>query len=112
MSDPVARTARRTATELASAAPGLRSEVEAVLQSRGTGSATQFLDPISLAAVIISAAQLAWTIHTDRKGRASQEDIARELRKEVTFPGDVAETTRDQIVDVVARETIGASDNL
>lgn len=107
MNDPVAQAARRAAKELAALAPGVRSDVEAALDSR---AGAQFLDPISLGALIVSAAQLAWTIRRDRAQHASPDAVAHELRVELVFPTDVAPQLRDRIVEAVAREAVAVSE--
>ena len=107
MSDPVALAARRAAKTLASLAPGVRSDVEAALDRRASG---QYLDPVSLGALIVSAAQLAWTIHRDRQSKAPPDVIAHEVRVRLEAPADVTPELCDQLVEAVVRETVAAAE--
>jgi hypothetical protein len=69
MTDPAADAARSAAAILAAdLGPGLPAEVEAALAARGTGQRPdRYLDPLSLASLIVAIATLAWTIYNDRR---------------------------------------------
>jgi len=112
---PVARGARAAAQCLV-AGPGgrLTADVEAALHSQNPGHPEQYLDPISLGALIVSAASLAWTIYTDLKTRTSRPSpqvIARRVRIELADRVPIEPTERDRIIDVVVAETIQATDD-
>ena len=115
MTDPVADAARAAADALAPGlGPGLRAEVEAALAARNAGSRRpgQY-DPaviaglgISAASLIVTIAQLAWSIITrpDHSTPPPPEIIARQisitLRQHDTPPPPGAE----RIIDVVITE--------
>ena len=69
MTDAAADAARSAAAILApDLGPGLPAEVEAALAARGTGHRPdRYLDPVSLASLIVAIATLAWTIYNDRR---------------------------------------------
>ena len=66
MTDPVADAARSAAVILAAdLGPSLPAEVEAALAARDTQQRPdRYLDPVSLASLIVAIATLAWTIYT------------------------------------------------
>ena len=107
MSDPVALVARQAAKKLAPHAPGVRSDVEAALDRRSSG---QYLDPVSLGALVVSAAQLAWTIHRDRERKAPPDVIAHEVRVRLEAPADVTTEVRNRLVEAVVLETVVAAE--
>ncbi len=111
---PVARGARAAAQRLAEGPGGsLTADVEASLHSQNAGHPEQYLDPISLGALIVSSASLAWTIYTDLKtktSRPSPQVIARRVRIELADRAPIKPTERDRIIDVVVAETIQATD--
>ena len=86
MTDPAADAARAAAAILVSdLGPNLPAEVEAALAARGTGQRPdRYLDPISLASLIVAIATLAWTIYNDRRkqtpGPPPSDSIARQVR--------------------------------
>ena len=69
MTDPAADAARSAAAILAAdLGPNLPAEVEAALAARGTQQRPdRYLDPVSLAGLIVAIATLAWTIYNDRR---------------------------------------------
>jgi hypothetical protein len=71
MTDPAAEAARAAAAALASqAGPGLLTEVEAALAARSTQQRPgRYLDPVSLAGLIVAIATLAWTVYNDQRSR-------------------------------------------
>ena len=71
MTDPVADAARSAAAILApDLGPSLPAEVEAALAARDTSQRPdRYLDPVSLASLIVAIATLAWTIYNDQRNR-------------------------------------------
>jgi hypothetical protein len=89
MTDPAAIAARTAAIILApDLGPSLPAHVEAALAVRDTEQRPdRYLDPVSLASLIVSVATLAWTIYNDQRTRHDQHDpdpqpdvIARQVR--------------------------------
>ncbi|MET8570165.1 hypothetical protein [Streptomyces sp. NPDC004783] len=116
MTDPAAAGARAAAARLTgSHGPDLAPEVEAALYARaGTSGPVQYTDPVAVAALIVSVAQLAWTVYQDRRRTdpaPPPEVIARHVRvrlaREPEAPGPELEPTdRDRIIEVVIEETV------
>jgi hypothetical protein len=109
---PVARGARAAAQRLA---PGLgdnlTADVEASLHNRTFAHPEQYLDPISLGALIVAVADLAWTIYVDLKTKTphpSPQVITRRIRVELNDFAAIEATERDHVIDVVVTETIHA----
>jgi hypothetical protein len=74
----------------------------------------RYLDPVSLGALIVSTATLAWTIYTDLRTKTphpSPQVIARRIRIELHDPTPIETTERDHIIDVAVTETIHAIDD-
>jgi hypothetical protein len=116
MTDPAAEAARSAAVILvADLGPSLPAEVEAALAARGAQQRTdRYLDPVSLAGLIVSIATLAWTIYNDQRNRAREEEpqadtIARQVRitlrdQDISLPPGT-----ERITEVVATEIIRQS---
>ena len=114
MSDPITIAARAAAQRLkAEAGPGLVAEVEAVLASRESPAAPpQYVDPVSLASLIVAIASLAWTVYNDLKKRTAKpaaDAVAQTVRVSLRDHGPVA--VPDHIVEVVVTETVRAADD-
>jgi hypothetical protein len=114
MSDPVEVGARAAAAHLVDhTTPRLQADVERALAHRDTlQRPDQYLDPISLGALIVSVASLAWTIYQDlkKKTRApSPEVVARTVRIQLEDPHGLDSQQRDRIIDITVAETIQAS---
>ena len=110
MNDPIGTAARAAAQRLEEEnSPGLAAEVEAALASRDPAlPPPQYLDPVSLASLIVSIAGLAWTVYTDLRKRTSHpssEVVARTVRVRLR---DSDQTASDYVVDVIVAETIQA----
>jgi hypothetical protein len=109
MTDPVADAARSAAAILApDLGPSLPAEVEAALAARSTGQRPdRYLDPVSVASLIVAIATLAWTIYTDQRKHAPDpppDSIARQVRitlrdQDVSLPPGT-----ERITEVVATE--------
>lgn len=111
--DPVAGIARAAAHRLAADhGPSLSADVEVALQTRGgTEPPDRYLDPISLGALVVSIASLAWTVYTDLKTKTPNpptEVVARTVRVQLRDSVNVDPTARDRIIDVVVGEATHA----
>lgn len=109
MTDPAATAARAAATALAPAHPNLPADIEAALASRhATGRANQFLDPISLATLIVTIAQLTWTIYTDRRDHAAEppppQTLARQVRIALREQDIALPDGTEHITEIIATE--------
>ena len=109
MTDPIADSARAAAGRLDSEyGPGLISEVEAALDP---GKSVQYFDPVSVGALIVSIATLAWTIYNDLKKTKTSptlDVVARSIHVEIRNWGDLSPTSLEQITDIVVTEIINA----
>ena len=111
MTDPAADAARAAAATLA---PGLGADlpaqVEAALAARGQQQRPdQFLDPVSLASLIVSIATIAWTVYNDQRKHTRQplpETIAREIRIALRQQDTALPDGTEHITDVVITEII------
>lgn len=122
MTDPAADAARAAAASLApSLGPGLPAEVEAALHARDSGGQPpgQY-DPaaiaglaIGAASLIVSIAQLAWSIVSDQRthtAKPSPEAIARQVRIALRQQDTPVPPGTDQITEVVITEIIRLQD--
>ena len=85
MTDPAADAARSAAVILApDLGPNLPAEVEAALAARDAQQRPdRYLDPVSLASLIVAIAALAWTIYNDHRKHTPEPppgSIARQVR--------------------------------
>ncbi|ALV34161.1 hypothetical protein [Streptomyces sp. CdTB01] len=117
MADPVGQGARAAAQRLA--APNdldLTTDVEAALHTREATRPDQYLDPISLGALIVSVASLAWTVYNDLRKQTTtpHRDV---ITRHVRIRLDQAETPhpalspadRDRYIDITVEETLNAA---
>ena len=120
MNTTIQQAARATANQLAAEyGPRLPADVEAALHSSdGVPRRGQYLDPISISGLIVSAAALAWTIYQDHKKQHNEappvQVIIRTVRIELNENGTVQHLTteqRDRIIQATAEETIRAIDD-
>ena len=114
MNDPVQIGARAAAARLADEhGPHLPANVERALHTRNRPQQPdQYLDPVSIAALIVSIATLAWTVYTDLKPQApnpSADVIARTVRVRLDHPGAIDADQRDRIIEVTVAETVRAA---
>ena len=113
MTDPVSDAARAAAERLTpDYGPGLAADVEAALHARGSAQRPErYFDPISLGALIVSIATLAWTVYSDLRKKTSSpapDVVARTVRVELRKQaGDAAPP--GQITEVVVTEVIKAA---
>ena len=119
MNEAVAKMARTAAERLTTelSQPRLPAEVEAELRSEACGPIPrQYLDPISLAGLVVSVASLAWTIYSDLKLKAETpkpEVVARTIRVRLQDgdpPTAASSAERDRIIEVVVEETVNQAD--
>jgi hypothetical protein len=113
MTDPIEHNARAAAHRLAAEYPGLPAKVEAALYARGlTQRPERYLDPISLGALIVSVASLAWTVYTDLRKKTpmpSPDVVFRTVRVQLRDADDLASAQRERIIGIVVDETIQAA---
>ena len=110
MGDPIGTAARAAAQRLETESrPGLVADVEAALASRDSVSPpSQYVDPVSLAILIVAIATLAWTVYTDLRKRTAEpapEVVARSVRVRLR---DSGHTAPEEVVEVVVTETVHA----
>lgn len=112
---PAAQVARRAAARLAHAAgrPLLIAEVDRELELRDSRRPPDRDEPlsVSLAALLVSVASLAWQIYTDLKQqtkRPSPEVLSRRLRVELRLPqqAQLAAAEQDRVIATVVEETL------
>jgi hypothetical protein len=118
--DPARRVARTAAQRLESRRwPGLTVEIEAALDDRrskdpnGRGRhPDQYADAISLAALIVAAADLAWSVYAELRTKTSKPApaIIQRLRVELTESRLIESTERDRVIEVIVDEIIRPDD--
>ena len=112
MTDPAADAARSAAVILApDLGPNLPAEVEAALAARDTQQRPgRYLDPVSLASLIVSIATLAWTIYNDQRHRTPDpppSSIASQVRTTLSDQDAIPlPPGTERITEVVAIEII------
>jgi hypothetical protein len=110
MTDPAADAARAAAAILApDLGPSLPAEVEAALAARDAAQRPdRYLDPVSLASLIVSIASLAWTIYNDRRTHSPEppppESIARQVRITLREQDTALPPGTDRITEIIATE--------
>lgn len=109
MTDPVEAAARSAALRLnARYGPGLPSEVEAVLlDTQAAGGSRRYVDPISLASLIVSVASLAWSIYSDQRARGAEppaSDVVTAVRSALHSPDDAGPVPHEEIIKIVVTE--------
>ena len=114
MANPVDRIARTAAARLAHDAelPHLVPEVEYQLQAGTASQAAERYEPItiSLAALLVSVANLAWSIYTDLRKQTLRPDpevMKRRIRVEIELPpAQVSAADRDRVIIAVVEEML------
>ncbi|MFD7934684.1 hypothetical protein ACFV4T_09145 [Streptomyces sp. NPDC059755] len=118
MTHPVEAGARAAARRLTTQRrPALVTDVEAALHGRrATDLPDQYCDPISLGALIVSIASLAWTIYNDRKedNPAPRRDvITRRIRVQLDQPDvqhvALSPAEQNRVIDVTVEETLNST---
>ena len=109
MADPAADAARSAAAILApDLGPNLPAEVEAALAARDTQQRPdRYLDPVSLASLIVAIATLAWTIYNDQRNRTPDpppSSIARQVRVTLRDQDILLSPGTEHITEVIATE--------
>ena len=117
MHDPVPQAARATAQRLTPThGPRLAADIEAALYTRDTTHIThtppdQYTDPVALAALILQAAELAWTFYQDRRTKdttpPTPDVVTRHVRttlRETRTLDDGAE----RVIEITVEETLRA----
>jgi hypothetical protein len=110
VTDPAADAARATAVMLAPAyGPSLPADVEAALAARHAEQrVNRFLDPISLATLIVSVATLAWTIYNDQRERSAEPPpparLARQVRITLREQDTVLPEGTERIIELITTE--------
>ena len=107
--DPAAAVARAAAAILApSHSPTLPAEVEAALAARGSSQRPgRFVDPVSLASLIVAIATLAWTIYNDQRNHTPNpppDAIARQVRITLREQNTVLPADTERITEIIATE--------
>jgi hypothetical protein len=100
--NPAAAAARSAALILApDLGQQLPVEVEAALAARGAQYRPErYLDPVSLAGLIVAIATLAWTIYNDQRNRAEERSKKRDQeQKQSQEPGQALPPQQDQLAD-------------
>lgn len=99
MTDPAANVARAAAVILApDLGANLPAEVEIALAIRGAQRRPErYVDPVSLAGLIVAITTLAWTIYTDQRDRKPEPPSASAIARQVRI------TLREQDINLPAR---------
>ncbi|MGA5450318.1 hypothetical protein ACPCVO_27165 [Streptomyces umbrinus] len=120
MADPVELGARAAAKRLITPhAPALTTDVEVALHTRDTTTRPdQYIDPISLGALIVSIASLTWTIYNDlRKSNPTPppEAVTRRVRVQLdrldTPEAGISPAERERCIDITIEETLNSAQN-
>ena len=112
MTDPAIDAARAAAAILApDHGPHLPAEVEAALAARDAAQRPdRYIDPVSLASLIVSIASLAWTIYNDRHTRSQEpprpESIVRQVRVTLREHYTALPPDAGRITEIIATEII------
>jgi hypothetical protein len=109
VTDSAAQAARAAAVILApDLGPALPAEVEAALAARHTSRPPdRYLDPVSLASLIVSIATLAWTIYNDLRSHSpdpKSDAIARQVRVTLLEQDIALPAGTERIIEIVATE--------
>jgi hypothetical protein len=109
MTDPAADAARSAAAILApDLGPSLPAEVEAALAARDTNQRPdRYLDPVSIASLIVAIATLAWTIYNDQHKHTPDppaSSVARQVRITLRDQDRSLPPGTERITEIVATE--------
>ena len=88
----------------------LPTHVEAELRRDPKAAPGQYFDPISIGALIVSIATLAWTVYQDlREPNQPEPDpqvVARTVRIQLDHPDELTDQERAHIIDVTVEEVL------
>jgi hypothetical protein len=91
----------------------LPMQVESELHPHADARPGQYLDPVSLGALIVSIASLAWTIYTDLRKPSgpppAPEVVARTVRVQLNHPNELTQPQLAQVIEVTVQETLRAA---
>jgi hypothetical protein len=109
MTDPAGDAARSAAAILApDLGRSLPAEVEAALAARDTQQRPdRYLDPVSLASLIVAIATLAWTIYNDQRKHTPDppaSSVARQVRITLRDQDTPLPPGAERITEIVATE--------
>jgi hypothetical protein len=116
VTDPAAYAARAAAAILApDHDPALPAQVEAALAARDTPQRPdRYLDPLSLATLIVSIATLAWTIYNDQRSHTPDpkpDTIARQIRITLRERDIALPAATERITEIIATEITSHTDS-
>lgn len=108
--EPIATTARAAARNLATEyGPGLEADVEAALYAGAEQRPGQYLDPVSVASLIVAIATLTWTIYNDQRKDTSEPEpelIERRVRTEIRERAHATPEEVSRITEIIVTEII------
>jgi hypothetical protein len=117
MDDSPANAARAAARALqAEFGAQLPGDVEAILHAREKAPTPDqyVIDPVSLAGLIVAAANFAWTVYRDLKnkpGTPARDVIERRVRVQLReSENDAPPAQRDRVIEVVVTEIIDSAE--
>lgn len=116
MNDPVRAISHGAADRLTPEyGPELAADVEAALYARESARRPERfgVDPTSLGTLIVTIADLAWTIYTDLKQKTpnpAPNALARMVRVELRNRGDGVPESSEKVTEVVVTEITRARD--
>jgi len=94
--------------------PNLPAEVEAALAARDAQQRPdRYLDPVSLASLIVAIASLAWTIYNDQRKRTPEpppSSVARQVRITLREQDTPLPEGIERITEVIATEITRQAD--
>jgi hypothetical protein len=91
--------------------PGVIADVEVALHDRDWAQRpVQYVDPVSVAELIVTITTLAWTIYKDlrsssQSSKPEADVMARRIRVGLPKPEPATAAQRDEVIDVVCSVT-------
>lgn len=109
--NPAEEGARAAAARLSDQyGPNLAMRVEAELHRDSHAAPDQFVDPVSIGALIVSIASLAWTIYQDLRKRnqspPAPEVVARTVRIQLDQPSNLSQQEQAHVIEVTVDEVV------
>jgi hypothetical protein len=104
--EPIAAAARAAARNLITEyGPALEADVEAVMHAADEQRPGQYIDPVSVASLIVAIATLAWTIYNDHREHTPEPElIERRVRIEVGQHTDANPQEVSRITEIVVTQ--------